>query len=407
MGNWRSAFWAGFLASACGGGDSSLDPFERSYAETELSLSPLELRPERTVTLPGPAAVFGTNGNGLPVVSLADGTVYALNAEGFERRRLYAGPGDPVFLGAIRDLGARAEGGTWLAADAGLFVVDTQYILPIAPLGPVLQVEDARQGALSGLWLVTANALLLALEGELATFEIPDLLGPHRALAISPDGSRGLTIAGGEPLLLVPDGLDLDVFTLPFEVTARSVASTRDGLWMSADEGLFLLPEGRSSWLGLEAEGAPLVVGPLESDDERIYASRNDDLILLEMDGAEVRAQVAAGHGDRLVAPDGNGGFWLATPDRAEGYRLSSTTRFARDVVPFLDTHCAQCHGEGPSDYRVFENFSPRAEAALTRIRSGDMPRCGVGQVRCPESEHLTPESYAVLETWIAGGKLP
>lgn len=390
----------------CGNEDVPMGPSPTApYSDVELGLTPTTLTPERQTMLPGTPALLGVAGNGQPLVGLVDSTLHALTASGLERRRLFAGPGDPVFLGTLRDLGARAAGGAWLAADAGLFSVDTQYVLPIAALSPLLGVQEATTGPLAGLWLMTSDTLYLSLEDELASFEIPELAGPHQALAIRPDGGEALTVAGGEALVLVADGPDLDVFSLGFELSARSVAATADGLWIAADEGLFF--RGADGWQSLQVQGAPLVVGPLESDTNRVYAADGTDLYLLDVEAGTPRAQRLAGLGDGLVTPDGNGGFWLARNGQLEGYSLSGAARFADDIVPFIETHCVACHGDGASDYRQYDVFAPRAEAALTRIRSGDMPRCGAGQLRCPESEHLTPDNYAILERWIAEGKLP
>jgi hypothetical protein len=60
------------------------------------------------------------------------------------------------------------------------------------------------------------------------------------------------------------------------------------------------------------------------------------------------------------------------------------------------------CH----ADFTDIGVFSPIAEDALQRVRSGDMPRC-TGGLPCPGEQHLTADDYAVLEGWIRGGKQP
>lgn len=402
MALFRALFVALVLAPILACGNDPEAPGTDRFEVRTLSESLLEATPARTVVLPGAPELLGVDGRGQPIASIA-GSVWAVTGSGSERRRLYAGPGDPVFLGEIRTLRPRAEGGAWLGADAGLFAVDGLYVAAVATLGPILEVSDVSAGPLAGLWLSTPAALLLSLPDELASFEIPDTTGPYVGLAVRPDGSQALAWVGEEALLLAPDGLDLDVRGLPFLARPRAVAATADALWLAADEGLYALPRG-GAWVRVDSTSGPIRVDVLEADATEVFALGAGQVVVIDL--AAERLSVLALDGATAVAAAGSGGFWTARGATLEGWGLGAP-RFEADVLPFIETHCVACHDQGTGDYRIYDNFVSRAEAALERIRTGDMPRCGTDRVRCPESEQLGPDLYGVLERWIEEGKLP
>lgn len=402
------------IATGCGDdlegtANRSPPPFEARV----LSLDTVPLAPDRVVpllesVLPGPARVLAVDGESRPVVATRD-EVFALRGTTLERRRLFAGPGDPVVLGAIRAMSPSPSTETaWLAADAGLFSVDSQYVLPVAPIGPVSQVVEVSRGPLAGLWMAAPTALLLSLQTELAQFQIPDLSGPHTTLSFSPGGGRGVTIAGGEVLVLRPDGLDLDVTGLPFDPgPGRDAAATEDALWVAAEDGLFVLPgDGKQGWLRVDLADGPLDVTQVSADASELYAvEASGRLLAISLADGQPTGAVLREEGAGPIVADGRGGVWVATEERLEGIRLEAAPRFERDIRPFVETHCVNCHSAAGGDYRTFDVFQPRAESALTRLREGDMPRCTNNQ-RCPEEQQLDPSEYAILQRWIEEGML-
>jgi hypothetical protein len=388
-----------------------LGPFAVRVAE--VSVAPRA--PARALTSSAADVVhLGVDAEARPIVVEAGGVVRVLRGSTLERRRLFAGPGDPVFLGRVHAARPRRGGGAWLAADAGLFIVDTQYVLPLAAdVGPLVDVREVPEGPLSGLWLVSPSSLLLVLEEETAQFTIPDLLGPQAALAVDPGGRRALLLAGPEALVLEPSGLDLDVYGLAFDAgTPRAAAATRRGLWLATERGLFRLPvEGPvDAWARVDLADGPILATALDADASEVHVLDAAGRVLsLAVTGEGVAGEVLEVPAARALVADGRGGVWTAAPEagrlRLEGRRLDAAPTFARDVRPFVEAHCAGCHARPGADFRTYDAFAPRAEAALARVASGDMPRCE-DDTRCPEDRQLRPETYAVLERWIEEGKL-
>ena len=73
---------------------------------------------------------------------------------------------------------------------------------------------------------------------------------------------------------------------------------------------------------------------------------------------------------------------------------------FAKELKPWLQKHCTACH----ADYAEPTPFGLKAEAALFRVGTGDMPRC-TGGVPCPSGMRL--DDTTLLEQWIRTGKQP
>lgn len=394
------ALWG--LALACGG-DAAETPAGPATVSIRSTGAPLPA--VRSAPLPASAEALGVTGDGTPVIASSEG-VLALGPSSLEPRRLFAGPGDPVLLGTVRALAPRREGGAWLGSDVGLFTVDRLYVLPLSTEpSPISAVAEVAEGPLAGVWLLTAEALYLSTEAALDRFAIPDLLGPLAGLAVDPAGRRAITFAGPETLLLEPVGRDLDVWPLPVDVgAARAVAASESGLWVAAEAGLFVLPaeSGPEAWAEVRVDGAPVDAVTLASEPSGAFAlDRAGRLLALDLDEAAVLAEGLPT--SARLSGDGRGGAWVAADGSLDGYRIDAPS-FAADVRPFVETHCARCHGDPGADYRDYAVFAPRAEAALDRVRAGDMPRCEDDQ-RCDEG--LPEETYEVLERWIQGGMLP
>src|SRR5262249_11715051 len=140
------------------------------------------------------------------------------------------------------------------------------------------------------------------------------------------------------------------------------------------------------------------------------WALSSDRLIAAEPSGAAT-AYVApaelAGSSSAAITVDALGDLWIALGPALHHLSRGATAAwvgFASDVARWIGAHCTQCHGNQTQDFRIYEVFAPKAEEALGRIRSGDMPRCNGGLV-CPADQHLAASDYAVLEQWIRAGK--
>jgi hypothetical protein len=109
--------------------------------------------------------------------------------------------------------------------------------------------------------------------------------------------------------------------------------------------------------------------------------------------------------GSTKLAVDRLGDVWSGRGSALVRLKAGAGTadvKFAADLRPWLMTHCSMCH----ADFTDVVAFTPRAEAALQKVKSGDMPRC-TGGVPCAPDQRLLASQYAVLEGWIRGGKQP
>lgn len=421
---WRTL--AMLSAAACGGTGTEGDQAGAAFEVLDIEFRAHPNPPDRSATSPVFIEHLGVDGAGRPVV-VGEGEVHVLRGSHFERRRLFVRPGDPPSLGVVHALAPRAPDGAWIAAEAGLFAVEGAYVvalgpsldgLPETPVVDVLEVPEG--GALSGLWLVTPEALLRALDAETARYEIPDLSGSLEALAIEGRGRRGLALGGGEVRLIEPSGPSLAISRLPFDPgEVRGIAATQDAIWVAGELGLFVSDGVR--WRRIDLMRNPMValarlptrppVTPITANAEEAFLQTSGGSVhrlRLIPEAGRVEASSHSPQGAALVAVDGRGGLWRTffpqpggNGQRLEGFSAEGVVGFGDDVRPFLSAHCSGCH-----DFETYEAFAPRAQAALSRVQTGDMPRCE-GNARCPEERRLTPEQYAVLERWIEEGRLP
>ena len=82
--------------------------------------------------------------------------------------------------------------------------------------------------------------------------------------------------------------------------------------------------------------------------------------------------------------------------------------QFEKEILPILEAHCYQCHGDGEDKGKVrFDSFGSTAELmkqpelwmhALKNIRSGTMPPA--------KKKRIPPEDFTKLEEWIKRGAL-
>ena len=394
---------------ACGDENSFQIPPEVQVAE----LSTNELIPDRSIPVPTPATVIGVDSEAQPLIASAT-TLYTLMGETLEHHRLFSDLGDPVSLGTIHALRPSSSSRAWLAADAGLFAVDTQFVVSVAQIGRVIDAQEITQGAFQGLWLTTPGALLLSLPTELARFEVPDLDGGYQALAIAPNGQRALTLANDKVYVVEPNGPQLQLTSLSFDPgPVQAIAASTDALWIGSHRGLFALRSTSATlfeWMRIDGPSGALMPMNLDAQGRQMLVhTANNQLLSIELQTNEPpRGQVLISSNVDKMTADGRGGIWVVRNQQLEGYALSAAPRFERDIRPFIEDYCSPCHTDGgvTADFRIFDVFRPRATSALARIQSGDMPRCE-NNLPCPSDQRLQPAMYEVLERWINEGQLP
>jgi len=176
-------------------------------------------------------------------------------------------------------------------------------------------------------------------------------------------------------------------------------------LFAGSDHGLVRWVAGAEhAWTLLP--GVPvhaIAVDPLSN----VAWARTDDALVRLEDDARTRfpAPAVSAEGPALIAVDARGDVWINEGEALVRYKTGPgglDATFGDDVLPWLEQHCTSCH----ADFRDLQVFDGRAELALDKVRSGDMPRC-TGGVPCPQEERMSGDAWAVLEAWIRGGKKP
>lgn len=360
-----------------------------------------------------PVDVVGPSSSGRLVVASGD-AIFEVDGALVEERPLYATGDDPVAIGAVHAISRRQAGGAWVAAESGLFVVDGLYASysRVEVEGALHAITEAKEGAFSGVWL-GANAGLFRWRAE--SFEqltLKDQSGPVEAVSVSASSNAALVTIEAKPSLILHEGEKTLSEEVPTDLGVRApFASLGNALYAASDSGLVRWdPAADPKWtrLSLQAGEAGLPVRALAADPvANVLWIRTDDR-LIQLEGEKLTsftAPAVAAADTAQLAVDGVGDVWL--DDGAELVRFktgvgSVDAAFTTDVQPWLTQHCTQCH----ADFSDAVVFAPKAENALQRVRTGDMPRCQ-GGVPCASEQHLTADEYAVLEAWIRGGKKP
>ncbi len=356
-----------------------------------------------------PASVDGLGGTNAGSVALfAGGRVYEWIGGRLEPRTLYAVGSDPTSLGAVHAIAPRHSGGAWVAAESGLFVLDGLYVsrspLPGAS-GPVRSAIEAKEGLLAGLWLAADAGLYRRTPDALEKYQLLDSTAAPRAIAVDAQGSSAFVLAGDQLFLLTHLDGKLVSETPPLELTGvTAVGAGKGRLYAACEQGVLEWSAGKSpAWtlytLGGQAARA-LAVDALSG---AAWIRTDADLVKLE-DGALTAhsAPALSGVTERMALAT-SGDLWLARAAELHRFKIgvgSVDVTFDRDLKPWLTTNCTRCH----ADFTSYEVFAPKAEAALAKVKAGDMPRCSGGVV-CPVEQRLSAEQYAVLEGWIRGGK--
>ncbi|MEW5740752.1 MAG: hypothetical protein AB1938_17625 [Myxococcota bacterium] len=350
-----------------------------------------------------PVEAVGATRAGTLVVA-GDGRVQEVVAGALTRRTLYAN-GSLDALGAVAQVSPRVEGGAWLAAANGLFVLEGEYV-SASPLsegrGGVFSVVERSAGALEGLWFASDSGLVRRKGSALDALLVPGLV-TVKQVAISGDGARGFAAGeGGLRLLSVVEGRLMAQEPVLTLTDVSHVAAGRTVLGALAREGLVIVDPGRTpAWRLFPLTGHTLLALAGDGTADVLWLRTADGVLAVEGDTVK-RLEVAAAASVSLALTPG-GDVLVSSEDGVRRLRTGVGTTdvsFARDLAPWLSTTCGACH----STYTNLPDFAPRAEDALRRVKNGDMPRCD-GSTRC--AQPLSPSDYAVLDGWIRGGKQP
>lgn len=293
-----------------------------------------------------------------------------------------------TLLGAAPD--DRSEH-TWLAADNGLYSIQGRFVLSADPVLRPQAPVAVPDGALSGTWWAEARALV----------RLPDLetidasaLGAITGMAFG--GDEALVIADGALWILARDGDGYSAEPLAYDGDPVAVEYAQERWWVSDASGrLASLGDGWSLRALPEpavqlAEGADGALW-IRTETGRILRLRVEEV--LEDPSIRADVMVASARGS-IVTSDG---MTVSKWTRGD----VETVTFTEDVLPWLQSNCIACHA-APDDFGDYSVFTELAADALERVRTGDMPRCGVAL--CPEEQRLTPDDYGVLEAWISAG---
>lgn len=384
------------LALAGCGGSIPVEP-SPGPVSLEPVLVDLTAEPVRRIPLDEAAIALAVTPEGAPLVASRT-SVRRLVGDQLERLQVIFQEGDPAPPAEIYDVAPRQPSGGWVATDAGLYAAGPLYIGFTGGQPDAVAVREVDKGALAGRWAAYTAALVRDdfLGGD--RYDFPDI-APLTGLALAPDGERAL-LAGSEVELLVPEGDKLVRWLVPSTARPSRVAASIDGLWVLSSGKLQFLERSAEPDRWQEVvlpELVDLATGP-----RAVGLGADGTVYLLAPQEVTAVGRVDPMEGVRTAA-DPASGAWAAVETELLGFGLGAP-RFDT-VRPFITTHCARCHGPPGPDYLDPDVFIPLAGDALARVRSGDMPRCGDGGVRCPEP--LPAEVYAPLEDWIRGGKLP
>jgi hypothetical protein len=341
------------------------------------------------------------------LVEVADGFVYQRVAGVLTPKNLYAEAADPQSTGAVKQITPRAQGGAWLATDNGLFMLEGDYVShsPVmAGMGALSGAGEVAQGGMSGLWLAASNGVYRRTSTDTNRYSVDGYSNTAAGIAVEKGGLGAFALLGSTLVLLTPGEAAPAAALPPDDVGGvKALAAASGALFAATDRGLYRWkPSATPQWTRFSLDGSGALdvqVDPVTGSAWVVTASQ-----LLRID-ADAVTSFARPDGTSLLAVDLFGDLWTARDAtlvqiHAGGGAMNAS--FATDMKPWLTAHCVMCH----ADFTDIGVFSPIAEDALQRVRSGDMPRC-TGGLPCPGEQHLTADDYAVLEGWIRGGKQP
>ncbi|MBI4816359.1 MAG: hypothetical protein HY791_08875 [Deltaproteobacteria bacterium] len=303
------------------------------------------------------------------------------------------------------------------SATTGAYVLSPRSILALGPiyledafeLAGGTDLAVAAEGPLEGIWVATATGALVIRDGKVSRYEI-GLGGPIDFVAVTRSGSMGLVSSSLEGLVAlqmsagqlsgeaspIEDSTVHDLDAGPYSV----LAATSNGVIRRDSSGWTWFVLGPTHELDVDpVTGVAWVRG-----DDELYSIDGDVVAAVKAPGTELGLATELGP-DRMSV-DLAGDLFVRAPDGVVRLRTGAGPVATFDeVTSLLRAHCVRCHANQTQDFLDYEVFVTRADEALRRVRSGDMPRCE-GGVRCKEPI-LSPGDWSVLERWIRGGKRP
>lgn len=407
---------------ACGSGPD--EPVVLDYRTVAGAPTPGTLTIQQSRSLSGPVERLGRTAEG-DLVAVFDSRVHETAGDSLELRRRYVDEGASRSYGGVHDIEPRGTGGAYLATDEGLFLLGSLFVTrsPISDeVGRVRAISEAESGALAGLWLASERGLFLNTPAGLQELTIAHQEETPRRVAVERWGRVAAVVYRDVLLTLHPNegyGTDGDSIVarrpdLPTG-TIHDVAAIREQIWVAADHGLFaydpsLLPAWTQFTLSDE-EPVPVLGLAVDAETADVWARTHDALVHVAKGQVTAYRQPPWESGEPTLALDRLGRLWSGgagdtLQTAAPSATGSGSTTFAAEMAPWIEQHCARCHSNQTADFKDYEVFKARAHDALSRVQSGDMPRCD-GGLRCPPEDNLMPADYAVLAQWIRDGLLP
>lgn len=398
-----TAIAGGALAGGCGD-DTPSPPIPGALQLDSRPATPAEWT-DTAVISPDVADAIGVDAEGR-VWAVLDGRVFVVDSGVLAVRQRFAdpAPSDPATtetttttgLGVVHRIRPRLTGGAWLATETGLWTTEGLYVRrrPTNFMPPgITDVQDVAAGDFAGLWLAARDGVYHVFNDQVRRFEADR---PARRLAVN--GFDAALVDGTTVRLLTAEPDGVYVREVPFNHRVVDVVASEDALYVATDGGLFRYRG--SEWTRFDAIGA---VQAINAQGGEVWARTADGTYVV----SDTRLSQYPPVSGTALAVDRLGDVWTTASQglvrASTGIVSGEVATFARDVQPWIDTHCAACHSNQTQDFRAYETFREVAADALTRVRSGDMPRCA-GGVRCSPEAILTDDDYSVLERWIRAG---
>jgi hypothetical protein len=398
------------LCAACGGGS------DRPDSNSELDVVPgggtaATFATTEALSAGETVETIGVSSEGHLLVVFG-GQVHELDGGALSARSLYVGTGDPEAMGAVHRVAPRIGGGAWIGAEAGLFALDDLYTYKVPLLEDAGAIEDAIDisgGALAGLWLATPAGLHRRTGDDVSKLEIAELTGAAH-VAIAQDGSFGVAVFGDEIATLEPSADQILVDRPPLDTGAiNAIAAGTDAVYLGTANGLFAFTAGATppwkQYTLAESGSSEVLALAIDGPKNAVWARTAESAVVIE--GGAITSFSMTGQGTMsALAIDAFGDVWTANGTelaRSATARATQSATFSADVLPWIQDRCSMCHMNQTQNFEDYEVFASVAESALSRVRSGDMPRC-TGGLRCPSEQRLEEADYLVLEQWIRDG---
>ena len=357
--------------------------------------------PKTLGVLAGGLAV-GTDG-GLYAAKVGDNT--------FELVPAVDDDGNFIDSGAVRHLTRRDGGGILVDATLGLFD-DDQGILLKSPLDGTL--DAAAIDALSAVGTDTAEELWVLQKGKVihianrkvADVSVADMGAVDTAFAAA--AGQGVIVSGDEGWFVDVGTSDATDFATDLGHVYAGDHGEDGSVVLGSDAGLVVRDcSGNVTYYSLAAAGqrAEKVIA-VSSAFGAVFAATSTALIAITSKGPELVAKPEAPV--TALATDANGDLWSLEGDKIFHHATGAPVSFAKDVLPFIEQHCARCHqtGQNGAPKLDYENYDiAKMYASLMVTRLGAAPDEGV--MPPATAETLTAEDYAVVTRWVASGLSP